>query len=209
MKYILILLFSLSLLPTISAKDTPQKSKSKKVIPSGKYLLKSGIIVMEGDTKGSRTLTTLYFDDYGNKEMTETIGEMSGVSINSRVINAGGYIYNLDLEKNTGTKQSIATAGTTGGIDFSKINEKMMTDLGLTKSGTDTILERVCDVWIMDMPRMKMKGKYYVWKNIPLKSEVEVNGLTVEMHVVVIDENPKLPASTFEPPMSMEIEERK
>lgn len=208
MKYIVALLLALAILPTFAAKEHPKKSK-KPVAPTGKYLLKSGIIVMEGDTKGSRTLTTLYFDDYGNKEMTETIGEMSGVSINSRVITAGGYIYNLDLEKNTGIKQSTGTAGTTGGIDFSKINDKMMTDLGLTKSGTDTILDRVCDVWIMDMPRMKMKGKYYVWKNIPLKSEVEVNGLTVEMHVVVIDENPKLPASTFEPPVSMEIEERK
>jgi len=207
MKYILILLFALALLPTISAKDPRQKSKTKKVIPAGKYLLKSGIIVMEGATKGSRSTTTLYFDDYGNKEMTETIGEMSGVPINSRVITAGGFIYNLDLEKNTGTKQPIST-GQTSGIDFSKINEQMMTDLGLTKSGTDTILERVCDVWIMDMPRMKMKGKYYVWKNIPLKSEVEVNGLTVEMHVAAIEENPKLPASTFEPPVSMEIEER-
>ena len=209
MKYIIAFLLITFILPSISAKDTPQKSKSKKVIPSGKYLIKSGMIAMEGMTKGSRTMTTLFFDDYGAKEMSETIGEMSGIPINSRIITAGGYTYNLDLEKNTGTKQSSATAGPSSGIDFSKINDKMMIDLGLTKSGVATILERVCDVWIMDMPRMKMKGKYYVWKNIPLKSEVEVNGLTVEMHVVAIDENPKLPASTFEPPVSMEIEERK
>ncbi|MFN8360475.1 MAG: hypothetical protein U0264_11225 [Candidatus Kapaibacterium sp.] len=209
MKKIVIIASALAFafLPTFAQKEHPKKSKKVAPAPAGKYLLKSGIVVMEGNTKGSRTTTTLYFDDYGTKEMTETIGEMSGVPINSRIINAGGFTYNLDLEKNTGTKQP--TAGPSSGIDFSKINEQMMTNLGLTKSGTDTILERVCDVWIMDMPRMKMKGKYYVWKNIPLKSEVEVNGLTVEMHVAAIEENPKLPASTFEPPVSMEIEERK
>ncbi|MBS1538348.1 MAG: hypothetical protein JST20_11450 [Bacteroidetes bacterium] len=182
---------------------TPKQDSKPK-----KYTIKSGIVTMQADMTGMKSTSVLYFDDYGRKEMTETFGDFGGVKLHEKVMIVGDYVYNLDLEKNTGTKKKLNGAPAPGTIDFSTISEKMMIDMGISKAGTDSVLEKECQVWIMDFKKMKISGKYWVWNNIPLKSIADVEGIKVEIEAVRIDENPKLPASTFEPPASMEIVEK-
>jgi len=208
---ILIVLFSLqseshALQNKKNKKDkstTPQQDSKPK-----KYTIKSGIVTMQADLTGMKSTSVLYFDDYGRKEMTETFGNIGGAKIHEKVMIIGDYVYNLDLENNTGTKKKLNGAPAPGTIDFSSISEKMMTDMGISKDGTDSVLDRKCQVWLMDFKKMKISGKYWVWNNIPLKSIAEVEGIKVAIEAVRIEENPKLPASTFEPPLGMEIVEK-
>ncbi len=193
-----------------SQKSKPKKSVStppKETTPR-KYTIKSGIVTMKADITGMKSTSILYFDDYGRKEMTETFGDFNGLKIHEKVIIAGDYVYHLDMEKKTGTKKKLNGSAAPGAIDFSTISEKMMQDMGLSKEGNDSVLNRQCQIWVMDFKKMKMSGKYWVWNNIPLKSIADIEGIKVEIEAVSIEENPKLPASTFDTPLGMEIEEK-
>ncbi len=192
-----------------------QTNKSKKSVTDPqqdtkprKYTIKSGIVTMQADMTGMKSTSILYFDDYGRKEMTETFADISNTKIHEKVIIANDYVYTIDLIKNSGTKKKLNGGPAPGAIDFSAISEKMMQEMGLSKQGTDSVLNKQCQVWVMDLKRMKMSGKYWVWNNIPLKSKAEVEGLKVDIQAVKIDENPKLPTSTFDIPAGMTLEEK-
>ncbi|MBI3260224.1 MAG: hypothetical protein HYZ54_12245 [Ignavibacteriae bacterium] len=187
----------------IKATDTPQQDTK-----SHKYTIKSGIVTMQADMTGMKSTSILYFDDYGRKEMTETFGNFGDTKIHEKVIIVHDSVYNIDLVKKTGTKKKLNGASAPGTIDFSTISEKMMQEMGISKSGTDSVLQKQCQVWLMDFKRMKMSGKYWVWNNIPLKSIAEIEGIKVDIQAAKIEENPKLPASTFDIPPGMALEEK-
>jgi hypothetical protein len=214
MKILAASLMILCLLSTESSALQMPKTKKKTTTlqqdtPPRKYTIKSGIVTMQADMTGMKSTSVLYFDDYGRKEMTETFGNFGGIKIHEKVMTIGDYVYTLDLEKNTGTKKKLNGSPAPGTIDFSTISEKMMQDMGISKAGTDSVLDKQCQVWMMDFKRMKILGKYWVWNNIPLKSVAEVEGIKVEIEAVRIEENPKIPASTFDTPLGMQIEEIK
>ena len=46
----------------------------------------------------------------------------------------------------------------------------------------------------------QMQGKVWVWKQIPMKTELNVVGKTITSKLISLDENPSIPSGTFEIP---------
>lgn len=145
-----------------------------------RYGIKSGVIEYEltGAQSGKEVV---YFDDWGFREAKYTETELSfgGFSqkINSLTIMEGNMIYNIDLSTNTGTKIENSMFEGLEGEDMEQIGEKMMEQMGGEKTGTETVLGKECDLWEIK----QMGSKTWVWKSIPLKTEVNMG---MQMNIV-------------------------
>jgi len=179
---------------------------------NGKYKMKSGIITMISETMGMKQTITMYFDDYGNKQSTETKGELDMGALGKTEMHnlnfrKDDYSYNIDLVKKTGTKMKTLTSGKQKDIDFSKLSDDMMKQMKITKQGTEEVLGKTCDKYLLNDPDLKMKSSYCVWNGIPLKSEVDMGGIKATVTATKIEENASIPNEKFEIPKDIKIKE--
>lgn len=188
---------------------TGDSTKEANSTNQGKYKLKSAILSMTSETMGMTQSMTMYFDDYGNKECVETTGDVMGMKVHQLSITKDGYMYSIDLTAKTGTKSKIATGGKQQDIDFNNLTDEMMKQMKITKQGTEEILGKTCDKYSMDDPAMKMKSTYSVWNGIPLKSDIDMAGITAKVTTTKIEENASIPADKFEIPKDVKITDMK
>jgi len=119
-----------------------------------------------------------------------------------------GWIYNLDLRKRTGIRMSLEQA------------KKMAERMGKGAQGTDEayardfvekngghwlaqeqFLGRTCEVF-------ELWGcKTWAYKGLPLKTEGVIAGITTSMVATRIEENVSIPASRFEIPADIKVED--
>jgi outer membrane lipoprotein-sorting protein len=190
--------------------DSTKTEKNDKADVKGKYQIKSGIITFASETMGMSQNVTIYFDDYGNKECTETTGEMMGIKSHNLSLTKDGFMYSIDLTNKTGTKMKTnINAQKNKDIDFSSLSEEMMKQMHIKKLGTETFLGKTCDKYSIDDPAMKMKGTYVVWNGISLKSEIDMSGIGIKLIAKKIEENATIPADRFEVPKDIKITEIK
>lgn len=201
---------------TSSADSSKTKDSTKETttISKGKYKLKSGILTMVSETMGMKQNMTLYFDDYGSRESVETIGEMDmgvagKVKIQNLSITKDGYSYSIDMTNKAGTKTKIPTTGNQKDIDFSNLTDDMMKQMKISKLGTEEIMGKTCDKYLMNDPALKMKSTYSVWNGIPLKSEIDMAGIKATVTTTKIEENCTVPAEKFEIPKDIKLTEMK
>ncbi len=192
---------------TKNSKDSKDADKGKS---SGKYGVKSAVITMKMSTMGMDQDVTMYIDDNGNKEATDIFMDLgmgdAVPKIHNRTVVKEGYSYTLDMEKKTGSKMKVpAGAAANGNIDFSKLSDDVMKQMGMKKNGTKTVLGKKCDQYSIDSKSMNMKGDYAVWNNIPLFMEVEVSGMKVKMEATKIDLDAKIDAALFDIPKDFTI----
>ncbi|MEP1095142.1 MAG: hypothetical protein ABJG78_08530 [Cyclobacteriaceae bacterium] len=162
-----------------------------------RYGIKSGIIEYElsGAQSGKETV---YFDDWGYREAKYTEAEFSFSGFtqknNSITIMEGKMIYSIDLSTNTGTKVENTMFDGLEDEDLEKMGEKMMKEMGGEKTGTEEVMNKECDVWEIK----HMGSKTWVWKSIPLKTEVNM-GMQMNIVATSITEG-DVPAEKFEIP---------
>lgn len=179
---------------------------------SGKYQLKSGIIHMdvENGIMSGVSKSILYFDNYGNKECTETNMEMEmmgqKIKIHQLSIIADGYIYAIDLDKKTGTKMKMSSLSDPSKIDYNNLNSNEMKEYNIKKEGTETLLGKKCDIYSMSHAKMNLKGKTWIWNGINMKSNISMGGITVKTTTTKIEENASVPSSKFVVPNGIKIQ---
>lgn len=180
---------------------------------NGKYQLKSGIIYMdiENGMMPGISKSILYFDNYGNKECTETNMEMEmmgqKVKVHQLGIIADGYIYTVDLEKKIGTKMKISSQYDPSKIDYNNLNSDVMKEYNLKKEGTETLLGKKCDIYSMSHAKMKLKGKTWIWNGINMKSEMTMSGISIKTTTTKIEENVSVSSSKFVVPKGIKIQD--
>lgn len=185
--------------------DAPAASK-------GKYAIKSGIITYDTEAMGMKMPTTLYFDDYGNKECQEVKMEMemmgTKVTTHNMTITMDGYVYTLDLTNKTGTKmKAIGTASSMTGVDFSNLSEQYLQSMKMSKEGSESICGKTCDVFKMDNEKMSMKGTFAIYNSIPMRTNMEAMGMPVTMLATKFEENVSIPTDKFTIPTDFKITE--
>lgn len=179
-------------------KDSIAKTSSG----TGRYKMKSGILTQTTTTMGMTMNMTVYFDDYGNKQCTET---KSSMGTNNISLTLDGYQYSINLMSKTGTKTKIPKTGDNKNIDFSSLTADMMKQMKITKLGTEEVMGKTCDKYSMDDAAMSMKATYWVWNGIALKMESAVMGFKSTILTTKIDENATIPADKFEIPKDIKI----
>ncbi|MBS1537911.1 MAG: hypothetical protein JST20_09200 [Bacteroidetes bacterium] len=185
------------------------------VIPAvdKKYLIKSGILSMKTEATGMKTPmnSTVYFDDYGNKECTEIINKVdvgNGVTNQSHHMsfNSDGYIYQINLITKIGTKTKYNPKVMTGGFSFAGLTENMKKQFDIKKIGTSVILGKNCDMYSMNSA--DMKGQFAVWKNLTLSLTTETGGLVTKVTTTKLQENVQIPQDKFKVPSDVKMTER-
>ena len=156
-----------------------------------RYGVESGIIEtkLSGVQNGTETI---YFDNWGMREAkySHTKIEMMGVKRESKIFTLidGEWIYNVDLSTNKGTKiknpMITSIAEQTGEKDFMQLGEEVLEKMGATKTGTEELLGKTCDVWEAQAMNMKL----LVWKGIPFKTTVNLGeqmGQSMDSEIII------------------------
>jgi hypothetical protein len=180
----------------------------------GKYKLKSGIVYMdiENSMMPGKTQAVLYFDDYGNKECTETNMEMDmmgqKVKVHQLAMIVGGYVYTIDLEKKMGFKMKFDPGMDPSKADYENLSPELKKEYNLKKEGSETIQGKKCDIYSFFQSKINAKGKVWVWNGISMKTEITASGITIKSITTKINENASVPASKFVVPNGIKITER-
>ncbi len=183
-------------------KPTNDKGNSKK------YSIKSGVITYNSSIMGMDGESKMYFDNYGELELTENTTNVLGVKTEVFTLKSGGYIYTLNISGKTGTKIKLHEASTANmnNLDFTNIEALKNEGVEIKNTGKQKFLDKDCDVYVID--KKELKGKYLVWGNILLKMEIEQQGFGGEMVATKLEENVEIPKSKFEVPAGFSITEK-
>jgi len=172
-----------------------------------KYAVKSGIVVYKSVVMGMNQQQTLYFDNYGAKEATESKSELFGMKTHTLNFIKDGYSYSVDFVNKTATKMKIDNE-LINQINYNELSEEIMREMKITKLGKEIVLGKECDKMSMNWTEMNMKGFVWVWKGISLKSEITAMGMKTLMEAVSIETDVVVPASKFEVPAGFQVTEQ-
>lgn len=185
---------------------TEQQTTNADIPEGARYGMESGIIVFETSTMGFTQTVTLYFEDYGKTSASEMEGSAMGQNIHNINILKDGFIYNVDLVNKTAFRSKMSEQSNES-INFMNMDENMKKKFKIKQVGNETIAGKPCIVYEFEVPDAGMTSKTWVWNGIGLKSESSVMGMTVTMEVKSIKENVDVPASKFEVPAGIKIED--
>jgi hypothetical protein len=180
-----------------SSEEVKSVENTKK--SQGKYGIKSGIVEYKSNALGMDQTIIITFDDFGNKEVTDTYTEVMGIKDHARTIIKEGYAYNLNMAEKRYTKVKMM-GNSNENMDFLNMGEDMVKKMNFKQLGKEKIIGKECDKHSIDYKEMSMKGTYWIWNGIALKSDITTMGMKVLMEAVKIDENPSIDASKFEVP---------
>lgn len=168
--------------------------------------LKSVVIHMKSSTMGFTQNIVMYLDDYGKKQMTEVTQELLGQKVHQCTLTDSAYVYSYSPDDKKGKRTKIEAKGPDN-VNFNAITREVAKELNLKKKGTADILGRKCDVYTMEVSSAKLKGTYYIWKGIPLKTESTVAGIGITMEATQIEENVAILPLKFEVPKGIVFED--
>jgi len=87
------------------------------------------------------------------------------------------------------------------------MSEEMRKKLNFKEEGNETIDGKDCKVFSFSMEKEGMKGKSWVWKGLPLQSEMEMQGKKILTKFKQYETNISIPASTFDLPTGIEFKD--
>lgn len=184
---------------------------SKGSSPDQPYGEKSGIVTyLPMEMMGVKVTQTLYFDDYGKKEMRETMveGNMMGMDMRQHTIDIrdGSVVYHYELENVSGgqdraTKNAYKSTLTPEMFDqmnVATLSAVMKTKLNYKDEGKETVAGKEGVKYSIapdsTNPENRITGVHY--KNIPIKISMG------QMEIIAdkIDFGAKIPAEKFKVP---------
>jgi hypothetical protein len=190
---------------SIGEKDTVMPG-SENVLPEPsfkKYDLRSGIITFEVLGREPGSSRKVYFDNFGNKEVTyiSSKGNLSEKWVN----NNDGIFYTLNYKTKTGVSRKSSRTGTEDRFDIEEMPEDMRKE-NKVKSLPDTILAgKLCKVYSMESGGIKtIKGG---WKHLILFLRTEVADFKYSSIAKKVEENVSIPDSVYLIPSSFTIKE--
>ncbi len=219
----LLLLSTLALLPGCSKKTDSVKpgtsAESSSTSTPGRYELQSGIVTYEPMViMGIKSVTTLYFDDYGRREARESVTDSNMMGMKShekRVdITDGNFMISYEAEKIVNGKDETSKVATKTDIRKIKemamkmgaeIGEQMKKDFDYREEGSEVIAGVTGTKYSVSLNKENKEQRVYgvLYKKIALKTQM--GAITVK--AARIEENAVVPASKFEVPAGYTIKE--
>jgi hypothetical protein len=211
--FVVVQVISIALLMSCSSKFEGAKA------PDQPYGEKSGIVTYKPmDMMGVKVTLTMYFDDYGKKEMRETMveGNMMGMDMRQHTIDIrdGNIMYHYELENMSGgqdraTKNVYKTTLTPEmfeQMNVGSLSEKTKKLVDYKDEGKETVagLEGIKYSIVPDSanPSNRITGVQY--KNIPIKITMG----QMEMVADKVDFDAKIPAEKFNIPAGYTVVEQ-
>jgi hypothetical protein len=180
------------------ATELPASSGSKK------YDLKSGIVSYTTEVMGMKNPMKIYFDDYGAKELTETVMEMEIMGTKSRTetysLTMDGFKYdytietinNEDKSKKEIRKSKFSGSSSTDMNEMAKtMSDEMKKKYEYKDEGNETVAGVVGTKYSMKVGSTKYVGVTY--KKVMMKTVSDMINITADK----IEENVSIPAEKF------------
>jgi hypothetical protein len=196
------------------AQRLAQGKKSADSATFGRYGIKSGILRARTllPALGSIGETTIWFDDYGTLERNETVVNVQtgpNVFQTARYISIikGDTLYNVFGDDGVVRRMSLSASESESArrLEFCRYGDSSLKAAGIVRRGTDTILGRSCDVFIVRDAKQKSTGTYHVWKCFPLQIDVQFKESRMQMTPISLEEGVECPPSMFAIPSGMRI----
>ncbi|MFI5171855.1 MAG: hypothetical protein ACHQFW_05665 [Chitinophagales bacterium] len=180
----------------------------------GKYQIKSGNFTTKAQTQmmgsGMDTYTITYFDDYGAKELTESVTkmDMGGMKMETHTYSLvkDQTMYSWEQGKTTGTKYNFSDM--MKNMNYETFSEEMKKQYNYKELGTETVLGKTCKKISVEIQKGS-SATVCTWKGISMRSEVNVAGMPMTMEVTELNENASTDASKFEIPSDVTFTEMK
>ncbi len=218
-----LLLSTLILLPGCSKQsDSAKPENSVESVSNStpkRYELQSGIVTYEPMViMGIKSVSTLYFDDYGRREARETVTDsnMMGMKVHEKkvVITDGDFMISYEAEKIVNGKDETSKVATKTDIRKIKemamqmggsIGEEMKKDFDYREEGSEVIAGVTGTKYSVALNREKKDQRVYgvLYKKIALKTEMG----TITVKAAKIEENVTVPSTIFEVPAGYTIKE--
>ena len=146
-----------------------------------------------------------YFKNYGEKQSVITKMEMMGQKTTTQVLTTATHVYQLNLEKKTGTKTALdkQSPDDLKSIDYDNISKEVKEKYNIKELGKETIAGKTCKIFSIE--KDGAESKFWIWNNIPVKYEVSQSGMKIVMTAKKIDTNPTFPAGIFDVPKDYSI----
>jgi hypothetical protein len=160
-----------------------------------KYPIKVGSVNYTMTMMGTDNAMTLYFDNSGNTQCTETQMEVFGMKMHNRNIIKGTTSYNLDMAKKTYAITELSEEDLKKSAGF--FAEEDMEMEGVTKLGEEMVLDKMCQVYTLNKDGAEVK--LWSWKGLMLKMESSAMGMVINIVATSINESAPDP-SIFEIP---------
>ena len=113
----------------------------------------------------------------------------------------GAMAYTVNLKDNTGSKMENPMLKSFEGQDLTEVGEKMMKQMGGKKIGSEKFLGKPTIIWEIK----QMGTKSWVWKGVPLKSELNMMGMKISIVATKISE--KFDKSKLERPKNIDYKD--
>lgn len=195
---------------TARVPQSPQEPPHDSV--AHRYSIKSAIITFEVENDGHKSFAAFCFEDYGQKEALESKSYVKADKtfdqIHTLEIYDGDEEYYLDLENRVGVHRKRVKGQRPDKPDFASLTPEMMKTLGLMKNSPVEYMGKLCDSYVLHNERLNIHGKYLVWNNIVVSSEINAAGVMSTTRAVKILENAPVPAKNFEVPLDIVPEEK-
>lgn len=171
-----------------------------------RFGIKSGIVKITTSTMGIKNHSTLYFDNYGAQQMSET-------SVNLGVAKRTMREYTLDDAKiswNVKQNKAERTPITGPVLNYSDLTDEVKEHYKVKELGIETVLGRECTKYSVEMEEngVQIENTIWVWQGIPMKSE-HVAGVKISMEVTELQENAEIPDGIFDIPSNVSIKDVK
>jgi len=175
------------------------------IYTQNRYEIQSGKLIMTSRVMGFEQEVTVTFDEYGLLECTDVISNIMGITSHSKQIRKDGYYYVIDMNKKTGTRKNLGDESTPENINFSNLSDRIIKDLNLIQKENEIYLDKDCNVWTMHHPTLNLRGKYYIWKGISLKTEMTAQGISIDMFTKSMETDIAIENIIFEVPEGVVI----
>ncbi|MDD2962501.1 MAG: hypothetical protein PHQ65_17630 [Bacteroidales bacterium] len=177
------------------------------------FEVKSGVVEyqLDGMTKGTKTL---WFDDYGRLQCTHTTTTTKLMGITNKEekleIRNHQWVYTINLMDKTGTKSKIESAMAPTDAMYSGLSEEekaqfvenVKKSFNAREVGTGEVIGKTCVI-----TEIGSGNKVWGYKNITLKSEIGSGMMKSSEVATKFTENASVPASKFQPPAGIEIQD--
>jgi hypothetical protein len=157
------------------------------------YGIKSGEYKTEMDMMGQKVVATVWFDDYGAKQLTKTKTSMMGMVLDMGSLNLDGKTYMINY-----ADKQVQEMPTQESINYMDLNEEVIAKYKIVMDGVEEIAGKECLVMTAEINQMGQtaKVKASVWEGIPMKTVTSSMGMTITTTVTELKEGP-VDASLF------------
>lgn len=157
------------------------------------YGIKSGTYKTEMDMMGQKVVASVWFDDFGARQLTKTKMSMMGMDLDMGTLVLDGKTYMINY-----AEKQVQEMPAQESINYMDLNEEAVAKYKIAMDGVEEIAGKECLVMTAEISQMGQTAKVRasVWEGIPMKTVTSSMGMNITTTVTELKEGP-VDASLF------------